>query len=224
MVDRDPQSGPGYQATEETKQRWGGSQRARALIIIPFVVILLISIMNRDTSAAAVLIGVVLALGIVAFVIYRGQGRSGGAAGRTAEGVEWRGSASAQIDDIRASPRLGQFAPAGGVREAMTGGTGLANGTLTISREAVEWTPSRSARWANAQGWSLPLSEVTRAEIGAIPGAPSLGPLAKVNQGLRLHLADGSAVSFVLVMPRGLQEALANVGIAGAAGPRPITS
>jgi len=58
------------------------------------------------------------------------------------------------------------------------------------------------------------LSEVVGAEVGAIPGAPSMGALKKVNQGLRLHLNDGSSISFVLMMPRGLDEVLARVGIA----------
>ncbi len=62
------------------------------------------------------------------------------------------------------------------------------------------------------------MSEVVGAEVGAIPGAPSMGALKKVNQGLRLHLNDGSSISFVLMMPRGLDEALARVGIAPRSG------
>ncbi len=203
-----------YEATSETQSRWGGAQRTRALILIPFAAILLLRAMRGDSSAAPMIIGIAIALGIVAFVVLRGRGRTTD----LPAGAEWRGSASAQIDDLKASPRLSEFAPAGGLRGAMTGGVGLANGTLTITRSDVSWEPARSAKSAKARGWSLPLSEVVGAEIGAIPGAPSIGALKKVNQGLRLHLNDGSSISFVLMMPRGLDEALARVGIAPRSG------
>ncbi|MGH9137635.1 MAG: hypothetical protein ACRD0G_11395 [Acidimicrobiales bacterium] len=145
----------------------------------------------RSASAATILVGVVLGIGLVVAVVVastRDQGRTRASA---APG-QWAGLAAVRLDSLAASPTLTGAAPRRGLLSAFIFSSGTVSGRLFVGDE-VRFEPGRLGRWFGATAFELRIGRLRDVRV--------------VGRSLTVVLRDGSSVEAVVVRPAGLREA-----------------
>lgn len=200
-----------YAVSEETMKSRAAQHRRRLLAGGPLAIGLVVVAVSKGGGWDLWIVGILIALVIVGVMLNKAFNRQK----NLPPGVLWRGNAGMELDDFRASPSLGAYAP-DSAGAAFLLRTNIAFGFLTLGEDWIAWEPDRTTRKVGAREWRIPRSTVVAAEMGELPGLPSLTRfLKKVNEGLTLWFEDGTSVSFVVTWATGMDTALARMGIPG---------
>ena len=183
------------------------------LTVGPIAVVVVASAVSKGGGWGLVTAGLTIAGVIVGVMLYKAYTRQK----NLPPGALWRGNAGIELEDFRASPALGAYAP-DSLGADFVLRTNVAFGFLTLEEDWIAWEHDRTTRKVGARDWRIPRSRVVAAELGELPGLPSLTRfLRKVNEGLTLWFDDGSSVTFLVVWAMGIDTALERMGLPGRA-------